>query len=60
MIPSHGDGTSESTLSVATSNKVSSASTVSPTCFNQFNTVASEILSPIFGKVTSTNVMYYF
>ena len=46
-------GTSLSTLSVAISSTTSSASILSPTCFNQLVMVASATLSPIFGSFNS-------
>src|SRR5690606_12642158 len=49
-IPDTGEGTSESTLSVAISNTGSSSSIESPGCFNHFTTVASDTLSPILGN----------
>ena len=49
-----GAGTSESTLSVDTSNSGSSASTCSPTCFSQRVIVPSVTVSPSWGIVTST------
>jgi hypothetical protein len=47
--PATGDGISVSTLSVETSNKGSSTSTVSPSCFNHRVTVPSVTLSPSAG-----------
>src|SRR3954447_10987233 len=52
--PPTGAGTSESTLSVETSNNGSSASTCSPTFFNQRVIVPSVTVSPSWGIVTST------
>src|SRR5205823_3674442 len=49
-----GDGTSESTLSVETSNNGSSASTRSPICFSQRVIVPSVTVSPSWGMFTST------
>src|SRR5205823_8929333 len=51
--PADGAGTSESTLSVETSKSGSSASTRSPTCFNQRVIVPSVTVSPSWGIVTS-------
>ena len=53
ILPETGDGTSESTLSVATSTKISSTLTVSPTFFSHLIMVASATLSPIFGNISS-------
>ena len=53
IVPENGVGISLSTLSVATSTKVSSASTKSPTFLVQLMMVASEILSPILGILNS-------
>ena len=58
IVPLQGEGTSLSTLSVATSKIISSASTLSPTCFNQLIRVASEILSPILGILNSTIILF--
>src|SRR4051794_34291631 len=52
--PPAGEGISVSTLSVETSSNGSSASTRSPSCFNQRGTVPSETLSPRRGNVTET------
>jgi len=52
--PPAGDGTSVSTLSVEISTMVSSAWTVSPTCFSQRLMVPSVTLEPIWGMTTST------
>ncbi len=54
--PAVGAGTSESTLSVDTSNSGSSAATGSPTCLNQRVIVPSVTVSPSCGIVTSTNL----
>ena len=51
--PAIGDGTSVSTLSVDTSNRASSTSTVSPTFLNQRVIVPSVTVSPNWGMVTS-------
>ena len=51
--PDAGEGTSVSTLSVATSSRGSSASTVSPTALSQEETVPSVTDSPRAGIVTS-------
>ena len=51
--PATGEGTSVSTLSVETSNKGSSAATVSPTFLNQRVIVPSVTVSPSCGRVTS-------
>ena len=56
-MPEAGDGTSVSTLSVEISSSVSSASTVSPTCFDHFVIVPSETETPICGMTTSTAVL---
>ncbi len=53
MNPPCGAGTSESTLSVDTSNSGSSASIFSPTCLNHFVIVPSVTVSPSCGIVTS-------
>ena len=55
--PAEGEGTSESTLSVEISRRVSSSSTSSPTCLVQVSTVPSMTLSPILGMTTSTFAM---
>ena len=52
-VPFTGDGTSLSTLSVATSTTLSSASMASPTFFNQVVIVASATDSPILGRINS-------
>ena len=54
--PSAGDGTSESTLSVDTSNKGSSRATWSPTALYHLVMVPSVTVSPSCGMVTSGNV----
>jgi len=54
--PAAGDGTSESTLSVETSNRGSSRATVSPMAFIHRVTVPSVTVSPNCGIVTSANV----
>ena len=54
--PAAGEGISVSTLSVEISSKGSSASTVSPTCFNHRLTVPSVTLSPRAGRVTSVDM----
>jgi hypothetical protein len=54
--PSAGDGTSESTLSVDTSNRGSSRATESPTDLNHFVMVPSVTVSPNCGIVTSGKV----
>ena len=51
--PATGEGTSVSTLSVDTSNKGSSAATVSPTFLNHRVMVPSVTVSPSCGRVTS-------
>ena len=51
--PDAGEGTSVSTLSVATSSRGSSASTVSPTALSQEETVPSVTDSPRAGIFTS-------
>ena len=55
--PAWGEGTSVSTLSVATSRMDSSCSIVSPFFFNQVSTVASMMLSPILGINNSTDAI---
>ena len=58
-VPEIGDGTSKLTLSVSNSTIGSSASTVSPSFFNHFETVASVILSPRTGtKIFSLIICY--
>src|SRR6185312_7402681 len=52
-IPSDGAGISESTLSVAISNSVSSAFTLSPSFLSHLIIVASITLSPILGITIS-------
>ena len=47
--PVTGDGTSESTLSVDTSNSGSSSATCSPTCLNHLVIVPSVTVSPSCG-----------
>ena len=47
--PAAGEGISVSTLSVDTSSKGSSTSTVSPSCFSHLVTVPSVTLSPSAG-----------
>src|ERR1039457_6466911 len=54
--PAAGDGISASTLSVEISNRGSSRSTRSPTCFSHFVIVPSVIDSPICGIGTSVPV----
>ena len=54
--PSAGDGTSESTLSVDTSNSGSSRATWSPTALYHLVMVPSVTVSPSCGMVTSGNV----
>src|SRR5687767_7557499 len=56
--PAAGDGISVSTLSVETSSNGSSASTWSPSCFNQRVTVPSVTLSPSRGMVTDTGMSF--
>src|SRR4051812_23555748 len=53
MTPADIAGTSESTLSVDTSNNGSSTATDSPTCLNHFVIVPSVTVSPSCGIVTS-------
>jgi pyruvate dehydrogenase E2 component (dihydrolipoamide acetyltransferase) len=55
--PAAGEGTSVSTLSVEISSSVSSASIVSPTCFDHFVIVPSDTETPIWGMTTSTAVV---
>ncbi len=55
-VPLVGAGTSESTLSVDTSNKGSSACTCSPTCLSHRVIVPSVTVSPSWGMVTSTRI----
>ncbi|MDI2034300.1 hypothetical protein PJL15_01415 [Paenarthrobacter nitroguajacolicus] len=52
-VPATGEGISVSTLSVETSRRGSSTSTVSPTALSQRVTVPSVTLSPKAGRVTS-------
>ena len=52
--PAAGEGTSTETLSVSSSQSISSAATVSPTCLNHVETVASDTDSPKAGTMTST------
>src|SRR5664279_2843676 len=54
--PAAGDGTSESTLSVDTSNRGSSLATVSPTALSHLVMVPSVTVSPSWGIVTSGKV----
>ena len=54
--PLAGEGTSESTLSVDISNKVSSLSIISPTCFFHSKMVPSVIDSPSLGITTFTDI----
>ena len=54
--PDVGEGISVSTLSVETSRRGSSASTVSPTCLSQRLTVPSVTLSPSAGRVTEVDM----
>ena len=51
-VPETSQGTSESTLSVATSTTASSAEIVSPSSFNQAVKVASVTLSPMEGSLS--------
>src|SRR5204863_5700768 len=53
IVPAIGDGTSESTLSVDTSNNVSSSATASPTFLNQRVIVPLVTVSPSWGIVMS-------
>jgi hypothetical protein len=53
-VPDAGAGTSESTLSVETSNSGSSAVTASPTCLIHRVIVPSVTVSPSWGIVMST------
>ena len=53
MVPATGEGTSVSTLSVETSRRASSTSTVSPTCLSQRVMVPSVTDSPSSGMTTS-------
>ena len=52
--PAAGAGTSTDTLSVSSSQSISSCATLSPTFLNHVETVASETLSPSVGTITST------
>ena len=54
-VPAAGDGTSTETLSVSSSQSISSWATASPTFLNQVATVASVTLSPSAGTITSTS-----
>jgi hypothetical protein len=56
-VPATGEGTSVSTLSVETSNKGSSAETVSPTFLNHRVIVPSVTVSPSCGRVMSAMVL---
>ena len=58
-MPEQGDGTSESTLSVAISTIGSSSSIESPTDLSQEVIVASATLSPIFGSSTLNSAIEY-
>ena len=53
ITPDTSLGISESTLSVATSTKISSTLMVSPTFLSQEETIASSTLSPIWGNFSS-------
>ena len=55
-VPLTGEGTSESTLSVETSNRTSSSATASPTRLCHFVIVPSVTVSPSCGIVMSANV----
>ena len=57
-VPEAGEGTSVSTLSVDTSSRGSSASTVSPTALSQRDTVPSVTDSPRAGRVTSVDMCW--
>ena len=54
--PAKGDGSSESTLSVETSQSASSRPTASPTFLNHWMMMPSVTDSPSEGRVTSANV----
>ncbi len=58
--PEAGEGTSESTLSVDTSNRGSSTSTWSPTALNHWVIVPSVTVSPSWGISTSAMVSSLF
>ena len=55
-VPLTGEGTSESTLSVETSNRTSSSAIASPTRLCHFVMVPSVTVSPSWGIVMSANV----
>ena len=57
--PDAGEGTSVSTLSVATSSRGSSASTVSPTALSQEETVPSVTDSPRAGIFTDSDITVF-
>ena len=57
--PDAGEGTSVSTLSVATSSRGSSASTVSPTALSQEETVPSVTDSPRAGIFTDSDIAVF-
>ena len=54
ITPAAGAGTSTETLSVSSSQSISSCATLSPTFLNQVATVASATLSPRVGTITLT------
>src|SRR3984957_18436662 len=56
--PAEGDGISASTLSVEISNSGSSRSILSPAFFSHLVMVPSKILSPIWGMMTSTAMVF--
>ena len=57
--PDAGEGTSVSTLSVATSSRGSSASTASPTALSQEETVPSVTDSPRAGIFTDSDIAVF-
>ncbi len=60
MVPATGEGISVSTLSVETSSRGSSTSTVSPTDFSHRVTVPSVTDSPSAGIFTVSDMMFSF
>ena len=56
IVPEADDGTSESTLSVETSTRSSSSSTLSPSCLSHFVMVPSTTDSPSCGILISVAI----
>jgi len=56
--PAEGDGISASTLSVEISKSGSSRSILSPAFFSHLVMVPSKMLSPIWGMMTSTAMVF--